>query len=123
MNVSSIGESMSATFEMVRQMALSLDNVEECTSYGTPAFKVKGKLFARLHQDGESLVVRMGFDQREDLMAIDPDTYYITDHYANYEWLLVRLSRVQADPLRELIAIAWSSRIPRKKNASSSRKS
>lgn len=70
---------MPVPFETVRQMALSLDKVEEGTSYGTPAFKVGGVLFVRLHQDLDSLVVRTDFEQRAELMAADPETYYITD--------------------------------------------
>jgi hypothetical protein len=94
-------------FEDVRRIALALDNVEEGTSYRTPAFKVGGALFVRMHQDGESLVVRTDFEQREELMAADPETYYITDHYLNYEWILIRLSRVQPGALRDLIRMAW----------------
>lgn len=91
-------------FATVRKIALSLGNVEESTSYGTPAFKLRdGVGFTRLHQDGESLVVKMDFEQREALMAHDPATYYITDHYLNYEWILVRLSRVHPDALRDLL--------------------
>ena len=91
-------------FATVREIALSLENVEETTSYGTPAFKLRGgQGFTRLHQDGESLVVKMDFEQREELMAHDPETYYITDHYLNYEWILVRLSRVHPDALRDLL--------------------
>ena len=41
-----------AAFEAVRRIAVALDKVEEGTSYGTPAFKVGGKLFVRMHQDG-----------------------------------------------------------------------
>jgi len=41
------------TYETVRQIALTLPGAEEGTSYGTPACKVKGKLFARLHQDDD----------------------------------------------------------------------
>jgi hypothetical protein len=96
-----------AAFEAVRRIALALEKVEEGTSYGTPAFKVSGALFVRMHQDGESLVVRTDFEQREELMVADPETYYITDHYLNYEWILIRLSRVQPDALRDLIRMAW----------------
>ena len=96
-----------AAFEEVRRIALALDNVEEGTSYGTRAFKVGGELFVRMHQDGESLVVRTDFEQREELMAADPETYYITDHYLNYEWILIRLSCVQPDALRDLVRMAW----------------
>jgi hypothetical protein len=96
-----------AAFEDVRRIALAVGNVEEGTSYGTAAFKVGGALFVRMHQDGESVVVRTDFEQRAELMAADPETYYITDHYFNYEWILIRLSRVQPDALRDLIRMAW----------------
>lgn len=98
---------MPVTFEVVRQMALALDHVEEGTSYGTPAFKVRGALIARLHQDLDALVVRTDFEQRAELMAADPETYYITDHYLNYEWVLVNLARVHPDALRDLLHMAW----------------
>jgi hypothetical protein len=97
------------TFETVRKIALSLDHVEEGMSYGTPAFRVKGKLFLRLHQDLESLVVHADFDEREYLMAADPDTYYITDHYLNYRWVLVRLTRVRREAMEDLLRMAWRS--------------
>jgi hypothetical protein len=109
---------MPVAFDTVRQLALSLDNVVEGTSYGTPAFKVGGKLFARLHQDGESLVLAMNSDQRESLMAANPDAFYVTDHYRGYEWILVRLARVKHDELWDLIQVAWRLRAPKKRAAS-----
>jgi hypothetical protein len=98
---------MAVTFEEVRQIALSLQNVEEGTSYGTPAFKVGGKLLGRLREDGDSLVVGTTFEEREEMMSTEPETYYITDHYVKYPWVLVRLSRVDSDALRDLLSRAW----------------
>ena|ERR1022692_1920672 len=98
---------MAVKFEEVRRIALSLQNTEEGTSYGTPAFKVGGKLIARLREDEDSLVVGTTFEEREEMMAADPETYYITDHYLKYPWVLVRLSRVQSDALRDLLGRAW----------------
>lgn len=97
---------MPVTFEVVRQMALSLDKLEEGTSYGTAAFRVDGALFARQHQDMESLVVRMDFAERAELMEADPETYFITDHYLNYKWVLVRMARIHPDALRDLLRMA-----------------
>jgi hypothetical protein len=77
--------------------------VEESTSYGTPAFKSGGKLLARLREDGDSLVVGTTFEERQEMMDADPETYYITDHYLKYPWILVRLSRVSSDALRDLL--------------------
>ena len=98
---------MAVTFESIREIALSLDRVQEGTSYGTPAFKVGGVLLARLREDIDSLVVRTTFEQRDELIAADPKTYFITDHYLEYPWVLVRLSRVHRDALRDLIRMAW----------------
>jgi hypothetical protein len=110
------------TFEDVRKIALALEGVEEGTSYGTPAFKVRGKLVARLREDGETLVVGMDFEQRDELLAADPDTYYLTDHYRNYPWILVRLPRVHPDALRDLLggALRQAGRVaptPRRRSA------
>jgi hypothetical protein len=98
---------MPCTFETARKIALSLDKAEEGTSYGTAAFKVNGKLFARLKEDNDTLVVGMDFEQRTELLAAEPETYYITDHYLKYPWILVRLSRVHPDALRDLLRGAW----------------
>ena len=101
------------TFETVRQLALALPGVEEGTSYRTPAWKVKGKLFARQHQDGESLVIATDFADREALMEEDPETFYITDHYLNYPWVLVRLAKLRVDQLPDVLRQAWRRAAPR----------
>ncbi len=103
------------TFDTVRDLADALPNVEEGTSYGTPALKVKGKLFVRLHQDLDKLVLRMPFDQREAMMADDPETYFITDHYRNYPWVLVSLARVRPESIPELLLIAHRAASPAKR--------
>jgi hypothetical protein len=88
-------------------MALELEGADEGTSYGTAGFKVGGKLFARLKEDGETLVVGTTFGERDGLMADEGETYFITDHYLNYPWVLVRLKRVKPAALRELLKRAW----------------
>ena len=97
-------------FDTVREIGLALPDVEEGTSYGSPALKTRGKMFACLavHRSAEpgSLAIRIDFDQRDELMAGDPNTYYITDHYVNYPSVLVRLSQVNRDALRELLLMA-----------------
>ena len=100
------------TFEMVRKLALALPKVEEGKSYGTPGFRVGGNLFLRFHQDGESLVVKIDHDERSMRLKADPETFYITDHYRNYPWILVRLATVLANDLRELLEEAWRAARP-----------
>jgi hypothetical protein len=41
------------------------------------------------------------------MMNDAPDKFYITDHYLNYPWVLVRMARVTPDELRDLLTGAW----------------
>jgi len=97
-------------FDSVRKIGLALPGVEESTAYGSPALKVRGKLLACVpsHRSAEpgSLAVRVGFDDRAELLAAAPDVYYVTDPYLNYSAVLVRLSRVTPAVLRDLLGIA-----------------
>ena len=101
-----------ATWETVQAIARELPGAVEGTSYGTPAFHVRKKLFVRLHPSGESIVIMVDMEEREALMAIDPETCFITDHYLNYPAMLVRLATVKPKALRELIEDSWRSRAP-----------
>ncbi len=98
-------------FDTVRKIGLALPGVEESTAYGQPALKFHGKLLAcvpanRSAEPG-SVVVRVDFDDRAELLAAAPDVYYVTDHYAGYEGVLVRLSRVDPGELRDLLGMAY----------------
>ena len=62
-----------AAFERARTILVGLPGVEEGPCYGTPGFRVKRKFLARLKEDGETLVVKCGFDERDFRMHADPD--------------------------------------------------
>ena len=105
---------MAASFDHVRALGKALPGTEEGTSYGTAALKVKGKLFARIWEDGTTLVLKTSFEDRDFLMRADPAVFYITDHYRDYPWILVRLKKVKRGQLRELLEVAWRSVAPKK---------
>jgi hypothetical protein len=106
------------SLETVRRLALALPGMEEGTSYGTCAFRVRGAFVARLREDGESLVVKLDFEARDLLLEADPEVYFTTDHYRGYPSVLVRLSRVRADALRSVLEQAWRRAAPRRLIAS-----
>jgi hypothetical protein len=97
-------------FDTVRKIGLALPGVEESTAYGQPALKVHGKLLACIpvnrSAEPSSLAIRVDFDDRAELLAAEPDVYYVTDHYVGYTAVLVRLSRVNSDVLRDLLGMA-----------------
>ncbi len=109
-----LGEAMSTnrnTFDTVRRMGLALPGATEGTTYGSPALKVHDRMFAcmAIHRSAEpdTLAVRIAVEQRDELIAADPDVYYLTDHYADHPVVLVRLNRVHRDALRDLLEMAW----------------
>jgi hypothetical protein len=97
---------MPAAFEAVRQIAHRLEGVEDGVSYGTAALKVRGALFIRVREDDDTLVLRCPIEQREALIAEDPDTFFLTDHYVNYPWVLARMSAINPAALRDVVIMA-----------------
>ncbi len=95
------------SFDTVREIVSELPGAVEGTSYGTPAFHVGKTLFVRLHQDGQSLVIRIEPAERALLVRANPKTYSVTEHYKNYPLILVRMANVGRKELQELLTEAW----------------
>jgi hypothetical protein len=102
------------SWDDVCELGLALPGVEEETSYGTPALKVAGKLLVRLKEDGETLALRVSFEERLALVHEQPAVFFVTPHYENYPMVLVRLASVEREELRELILEAWLERAPKR---------
>jgi hypothetical protein len=98
-------------FDSVCKIGLALPGVEESTAYGMPALKIDGKLLvcvpANRSVEPHSLVVRVSRDDRAELLAADPDVYYVTEHYEGYDAVLVRLTCVAPSVLRDLLGMAY----------------
>ena len=97
-------------FDAVRAIGMALPGTEESTAYGSPALKVKGRMYACIpinkQAEPQSLAVIIDMAMREELIAEDPGTYYIKPHYENYPCVLVRLARIHPDALRGLLVAA-----------------
>jgi hypothetical protein len=98
------------TFDTVRKIGLAMPEVEESTAYGSPALKVKGRMFACIAinkaAEPDSLVVRVPFARRDEMIAAEPSVYYLKDHYEPYPAVLVRLSRIHPDALKDLLHLS-----------------
>jgi hypothetical protein len=105
-------KTLADTFEPVRTVGLALPDVQATTKYdGSPVLRVRGRFMAGLatHRSAEpdTLVVRVGIEEREWLMQDAPETYYLTDHYRSYPLVLVRLSRIDREALSDLLLVSW----------------
>ena len=90
------------TWAEVLALAARFPGVEESTSYGTPALKVRGKLMGRLRTDPDALVLRVAdMGEREALLQGEPAAFFTTPHYDGYPMVLVRLDVVDAAQLAE----------------------
>src|ERR1700709_2389336 len=96
------------TFDDIRKLALSWPEVEDGTSYGTPALKVRRKLLVRLKEDGDSLVMPGVPPDERDLAEMDQATaFYFTDHYQDYLMLVIRLSKVRRATVERFQRFQW----------------
>jgi hypothetical protein len=99
----------------VRRVALSLPETTEKPSYGTPGFRVKDKLFARIREERDVLVVWCwDLGEKEELIASEPEKFFTTPHYDGHPTVLVRLSAVDMDELTELLTESWRIRAPKR---------
>lgn len=97
-----------AEYKRVCEIARKLPGVEESSSYGTPALKVKGRFMCRLRSEAEgALAIRCDFLDRQILVQADPEVFFVTDHYLDYPMVLVRLDKIRLSALPDLIERAW----------------
>lgn len=100
------------TWERVCDLVAVLPEVEHGISYGTPACKIRGKLFVRLLEDGERIAIFT--HERDALIAADPETYTVPPHYVNYPMVVVNLATADPVELSELLAESWRIRAPKR---------
>jgi hypothetical protein len=105
-----------ATEDDVRRIALGLPETIEKPWFGTPGFRVKDKGFLRIRSEAEgALVVFVAdLDEKEALLAADPEVFFTTPHYDGHPTVLVRLDAVAPDELEELIIDSWRVRAPKR---------
>jgi hypothetical protein len=112
---------MPASLATVRKLLLALPGVEEGPCYGTAGWRVKGRFLARIKEDGETLVVKCGDDERDFRMQANPEVFFITDHYRGWPTVLVRLNKVKLSDLREVLRQAWLLNAPARLRAARAR--
>jgi hypothetical protein len=96
------------TWREAIEIARQLPQVKVSTWYGTPGLKVAGKGFARLRTEAEGgLVLMCSLEEKERLLESGEPAYYTTPHYDGYGSIIVNLSKIDRDALRELIVQSW----------------
>jgi hypothetical protein len=103
------------TWDDVIAIGVRFPEVEETKWFGTPALKCRGKGMCRLRTNPDALVMRvLDLADRDALLLGRPDVFFITPHYDDWPYLLVRLDVIDREQLEELIEDAWRLRAPKK---------
>ena len=103
------------TVDDVRRIALGLPGTSEQESYGgRPSFRTKPRMFTWVRDDPEALVVWVdSVEERDALVAADPQTFFTTGHYDGEPIVLVRLEAVDPAEAEELITESFRLRAPK----------
>jgi hypothetical protein len=75
---------------------------------------VRGKLFLRLLEDGETLVLRTDPYERDHLLSTSPAVFHVTSQIREHPWVFARLEEADPPRLRGLVQDAWRRVAPRR---------
>ena len=101
-----------AYLQYARNVVKPLPGVYEKLFFGTPAFYVGKFLLSRVREDGETITMQTF--ERDKWIAADGETFFITDHYRNYDCMVINLKTVSPEDLKELLFTAWHNRATKK---------
>jgi hypothetical protein len=96
----------------LRELALALPATSEKPSYGTPGFRVRDRLFARIREEGVLVLWRESEEEKEALIVSEPEKFFTVSHYDGHPHILVRLDAVDREELAELLEESWRLRAP-----------
>lgn len=103
---------MQIFMQFMKSTLLPLPGVTHKMCFDDPAFYVNNKIFCSIKEKKELLGVHTV--EREKWIALDPHTFFITPHYQNYKYMLVRLETVSPDDLKQLLMTAYLARATKK---------
>lgn len=96
----------------VCKLGEALPEVEEGTSFGVRALRVRGSLLAQAHDKGRAVVVKTDPDERARRCAARPDVFSVAPEHRNLPWMVVRLGAVERDDLWGLLVESWRRSAP-----------
>jgi hypothetical protein len=95
------------TYDEIVAIGLTYPGVTQFVTHGTPSLKVGSKFLLREREPGIIALGRPTIDERDMLLESDPDLFFITDHYRDYPYVLVRMAKLDAGRFRALFETIW----------------
>ncbi|WP_225029474.1 MmcQ/YjbR family DNA-binding protein [Xinfangfangia pollutisoli] len=95
-------------------LALDLPQVTLATPWGHEALKAHGRMWCWWSPYADAAVFRADPDEREMLMAADPETFFLHPHYAPHALVLVRAGRIDPGWARARLVRDWRAAAPKR---------
>ncbi len=107
---------MIATYAELRALALSMDlpEVTDTTAWGHPCVKAHGKMRCWWSPYVDAAVFKADKDEREMLIAVDPETFCVHPHYLPHNLILVRAGRIDEGWARARLMRQWRDAAPKR---------
>ena len=91
-----------------RRIALGMKEVTEGAHMGHPDFRVKGRIFATLHPDGQKGMVKLTPDQQQEFIRENPAAFVPeSGAWGRQGCTAVQLDAVEEETLGEALTLAW----------------
>jgi hypothetical protein len=104
-----------------RDLALAQAGAVEEAHFGSPAFRVGGKIFAQLSQGDEVGLIKLSPGIQEWLLASHPAQCWSDSQWGRHGWTHIRWAAIEATLLGELIEQSWEAAVRRKQSPRRSR--
>jgi hypothetical protein len=110
--------------QTARKLALALPEAEEHDHFGSPSFRIRGKIFAQLssaEKQDKRAILKLAVTDQTALILSDPETFSSVPQWGQYGWTYVRLDSADAGVFADLLRQAWRRVAPKRLVASQER--
>jgi len=103
------------SLDQARKSALALPEVEEKSHFGRPDFRIKNKIFASLHQDKFSMMVKLSVIEQSVFCAFDETIIYpVPGGWGRHGATMINLKKIKKDMFLDALTTAWKNIAPPK---------
>jgi len=102
------------TVEEIRAVASALPRTNEGLVRGQVKFRVGRIVYLAISRDGSTMGFAFPKEWRNALVESEPEKFSLpSEHDMRYHWVDVRLDRIEADEMGELVEEAWAFTVPK----------
>ncbi|HEX3810654.1 MAG TPA: MmcQ/YjbR family DNA-binding protein [Rhizomicrobium sp.] len=95
-----------ATANDLRKLALALEGATEVGHFGSPSFRVGGRIFAQMSDKKKEAILKLSPAHQELLFEVRPEAFS-PEIWGNIRWTRAMLGEIPLDELKVLVREAY----------------